>query len=120
MTENERHLIQQFYDWEIWGRGWIKYPQPVALEPPFRSFAYSLPRPRLRNAGQMPTLLSSIGSALTGLFVPKPPEIAEEEEIEEPEPDIVQDLGEAIVEITVSLPPRLAVGKDVFASLVRS
>ncbi len=31
-------LTQQFYDWEIRGRGWTVYDAPVELEPPFRPF----------------------------------------------------------------------------------
>src|SRR2546427_353917 len=31
-------LTQQFYDWELRGRGWTVWDQPVELEPPFRPF----------------------------------------------------------------------------------
>ncbi len=34
----EEELRRQFYDWELWGRGWLAWPEAVHLEPPFRPF----------------------------------------------------------------------------------
>ena len=31
-------LTNQFYLWEQRGRGWLLYPYPVPLEPPFQPF----------------------------------------------------------------------------------
>ena len=120
MTEIERHLIQQFYDWEVRGRGWISHPQPVTLEPPFRPFSYRLPQARLRNAGQMPTLLSSMVSAVSKLLIPKNKAVSEEFEIEEPAAELFQDSGEPVVELQMSLPPKCGAGKETMESFLRT
>lgn len=31
-----RELTEQFYRWELRGRGWLIWPDSVQLEPPFR------------------------------------------------------------------------------------
>ena len=33
-----RSLTEQFYRWELRGRGWFMWPEVVQLEPPFRPF----------------------------------------------------------------------------------
>ena len=36
-------LVQQFYEWEVRGRGWLLWDRPVEPEPPFAPFfGYSL------------------------------------------------------------------------------
>ena len=39
-------LARQFYDWEIRGRGWLLWDEPVRIEPPFEPFwGYQLTAP---------------------------------------------------------------------------
>ncbi len=92
-------LTQQFYAWELKGRGWQEFPYPVALEPPFRPFpGYVLPPNR--DDGYRPGLLER-------LFTPRRPgpEIAE---TLEPEPQTFES-DEALIEFAVSLPSDAAV-----------
>ncbi len=92
-------LTEQFYAFELRGRGWQEYPYAVRLEPPFRPFAgYSLPP--AEDDGRRETFLSR-------LFAP-PRKPAEVPEIEEPEPLPFEAEGE-LVECVVSLPSGEAV-----------
>jgi Type IV secretion-system coupling protein DNA-binding domain len=87
-------LTEQFYAWELRGRGWQEFPWPVALEPPFRPFpGYVLPP--TQDDGHRPGLLGR-------LFAPRRPETAIPETLE-PEPEIFES-GEALIECAVSLP----------------
>ena len=38
MSRIDEQLTEQFYRWELSGRGWRVFAEPVALEPPFRPF----------------------------------------------------------------------------------
>ncbi len=92
-------LTEQFYAWELRGRGWQEFPRPVALEPPFRPFpGYFLPP--IKDDGHRPGLLGRL------LLSPRPE--PEAPEIEEPEPESF-DSDEALVECVVSLPREEAV-----------
>ena len=63
-------LTTHFYDWELRGRGWLVYEQPVVLEPPFHPFFYhDVPAPPdYVDDGLHQTLLSRFA----GLFKDKP------------------------------------------------
>lgn len=92
-------LTEQFYAWEIRGRGWQEFPNPVALEPPFRPFpGYFLPP--TPDDGHRATFLSR-------LIAPPRPQV-EAPEIEEPEAEAF-DSDEPLVECLVSLPSGEAV-----------
>jgi hypothetical protein len=92
-------LTEQFYAWELRGRGWQEFARPVALEPPFRPFpGYFLPP--IRDDGHRPTLLSRI------LTSPRPE--PEAPEIEEPEAETFE-ADEPLIECVVSLPREEAV-----------
>jgi type IV secretion system coupling TraD/TrwB family protein len=95
-------LSEQFYAWELRGRGWQEFPRPVALEPPFRPFSgYFLPP--ARDDGHRPGFLSSLFAS--------PRHEEETPEIEEPEPaHFLTD--EFPRECVVSLPPEKAVGAE--------
>ncbi len=63
-------LIQEFYDWELRGRGWDAWPYRVTLEPPFRPFighGLTIRTPPVDD-GQVPSLAHRIGQRL-GLLV---------------------------------------------------
>jgi Type IV secretion-system coupling protein DNA-binding domain/TraM recognition site of TraD and TraG len=54
-------LTQQFYDWEVRGRGWYLYDHPVALEPPFRPFLFhTLPPAPVVDDARKPTFWSTL------------------------------------------------------------
>jgi hypothetical protein len=92
-------LAEQFYAWELRGRGWQEFARPVALEPPFRPFpGYFLPQ--VRDDGYRAGLLER-------LFVPHRRE-PETPEVEEPEPETFES-EEALIECAVSLPSEAAV-----------
>src|ERR1700686_940813 len=95
-------LTEQFYAWELRGRGWQGFARPVALEPPFRPFpGYVLPP--IKDDGHRPGLLRRL------LLPPRPePELPE---IEEPEPGAF-DPDEALIECVVSLPREEAVKSE--------
>lgn len=60
-------LTQQFYEWEIRGRGWQLHDHPVALEPPFRPFLFhALPLAPVVDDGRKPTFWSSLIDTLRG------------------------------------------------------
>lgn len=87
-------LSEQFYAWELRGRGWQEFPRPVELEPPFRPFpGYFLPP--ARDDGHRPTFLSRFFQP--SRHEPEPPEV------EEPEPAPFEAHA-ALSECLVSLP----------------
>lgn len=87
-------LTEQFYAWELRGRGWQEFARPVVLEPPFRPFpGYFLPP--IKDDGHRPGLLGRLLAPYR-----REPEIPE---IEEPEPETFEN-DEALVECAVSLP----------------
>ena len=92
-------LTEQFYAWELRGRGWQEFPYPVALEPPFRPFpGYFLPQ--VQDDGYRPGFLGR-------LFAPRRPE-PEVPEAEEAEAEAFES-DEALIECAVSLPPEATV-----------
>jgi hypothetical protein len=92
-------LTEQFYAWELRGRGWQEFPRPVVLEPPFRPFpGYFLPQ--IKDDGHRPSFLSRI--------VAPPRPVEEPAEIEEPEVESFAT-DEPLIECVVSLPREEAV-----------
>jgi hypothetical protein len=92
-------LTEQFYTWELRGRGWQEFARPVALEPPFRPFpGYFLPP--IKDDGHRPSFLGR-------LIAPARPE-PEVPQIEEPEVESF-DIDEPLIECVVSLPREEAV-----------
>ncbi len=87
-------LTEQFYAWELRGRGWQEFAYPVALEPPYVPFpGYFLPP--IKDDGHRPSFLGRL------IAPARPPE--EVPQIEEPEPESF-DSDEALIECVVSLP----------------
>src|SRR5579863_7954689 len=92
-------LTEQFYTWELRGRGWQEFAYPVALEPPYVPFpGYFLPP--IKDDGHRPSFLGR-------LIAPARPE-PELPEIEEPEVESFET-DEALIECVVSLPREEAV-----------
>jgi hypothetical protein len=98
LTLAER-LTEQFYAWELRGRGWQVFAYPVALEPPYVPFpGYFLPP--IKDDGHRPSFLSRI------VAPPRPVEVTPE--IEEPEVESFAT-DEPLIECVVSLPREEAV-----------
>lgn len=115
-------LTQQFYDWESRGRGWVVWNSVVELEPPFRPFlGHFLPAHSVQDDGLVPTGLSRIARMLFGgSGAAAPPNLSEESaEIEEPEPEPLERLGE-LVEWQVALPKDSQPSREVFEQCLTS
>ncbi len=110
MSQIEEKLTDQFYEWEIRGRGWQVWDAPISPEPPFRPFHghYALPE-NIPDDGRRPTLLSSFVGKLSRTLggEEEAPEFPQEEESE---PELL--LRSNLVEIRASLPATLNVSKE--------
>lgn len=133
MTDDDRPLTraelltQQFYDWELRGRGWLIWDAPVELEPPFRPFwghavagDPGASRDDVRRATGLTSLVERTRRGLTNLITPGTPikAPAPEQHIEEdplPEPFENED---PIVELAVVLPPTAVVKHDAMERLL--
>src|SRR5579862_578242 len=110
MPTIHEQLTDQFYRWEIRGRGWWLFKEPVHPEPPFVPFeSHELPETPVVDDGRRPTLLSSLWRKVAAP-PPVPPVIPQEEEEPEPIP-LVRD---TLAEFVASLPDKLDVSKDAF------
>jgi len=117
MPTAHEHFSQQFQKWEVRGRGWQVFPEPVSPEPPFVPFQYRKMTETLApDDGRKPTLMSSLMRKVANTVAPKPvPEPVETEE-EEEEPTAL--LRGEIVELQASLPDKLDVSRDAFAQFL--
>ena len=65
------HYSQQFQKWEVRGRGWQVFPEPVSPEPPFVPFGYRKMTETLApDDGRKPTLLSSLMRKVANTVAP--------------------------------------------------
>jgi hypothetical protein len=107
-------LTEQFRQWEVRGRGWQVFDEPVYPEPPFRPFyGHYLPSTPAVDDGHRPTILSSLVRKLSQKLSDNPaaPAAASEED-QEPEPHpLVRD---GLVELQTSLPANLSIPKESF------
>jgi hypothetical protein len=103
MPRIDEQLTEQFYRWELRGRGWMVYPEPVALEPPFRPFlGHFLPVSNMADEGRKHTPVSSFISRLQQTLAPPQPEPATLDLEAEPEPVFRE--AEEVEEIQLTLP----------------
>ncbi len=116
MATIHEQLTEQFYRWEVRGRGWQTYPEPVRPEPSFIPFdGHYLPETPIVDDGRKPTILSSLYRKL--IRRPQVPRILPDVEDEsEPEP-LIRD---SLVEVHTSLPANLDIGKEAFEQFLRS
>jgi hypothetical protein len=118
MPTVHEHFSHEFQKWEMRGRGWQVFDQPVYPEPPFQPFAIR-PMPETPDDGLRPTLLSSLVGKLSRKLStnppPMPPVIVEDQE---PEP--VPLIRDSLVELQVSLPADLDIGSDSFEHFFRN
>ena len=117
MPTAHEQFSEQFRRWELRGRGWQVFEEPVHPEPPFVPFhGHYLPEATAIDDGRRPTLLSSLYRKLTSPR-PEPPPVVPEPE-EEPEPQsLVRD---KLIELQTSLPADLDIGRDAFEQFLRN
>ena len=114
MSRLDEQLTEQFRQWELRGRGWQVFTEPVEPEPPFVPFhGHFLPNTPAIDDGARPTFLSSLVQRLSQkLSTEKPPSPVEPEPEEEPEPTTLT--RKSLVELQASLPDKLDISKDAF------
>jgi hypothetical protein len=111
MSGIHEQLSEQFHRWELRGRGWQVFDEPVHPEPPFVPFnGHYLPESPVVDDGRRPTVLSSLFRKLTSPQPEAPPVITEPEE--EPEPQSL--VREELIEFQASLPDKLDISKEAF------
>ena len=111
MPTAHEQFSEQFRRWELRGRGWQVFDEPVHPEPPFVPFhGHYLPESPVVDDGRRPTLLSSLFRKLTSPSPETPPANPEPEEEPEPQPLI----REKLVEFQASLPDKLDISKEAF------
>ncbi len=114
MSRLDEQLSERFHLWELRGRGWQVFPEPVYPEPPFTPFlGHYLPDTPPVDDGARPTFLSSLVRKLSRTLSTETPPIAVAPEPEiEPEPTPL--IRESLVELQASLPDKLDISKDAF------
>src|ERR1019366_9663856 len=112
MPPVHEQLSEQFYKWELRGRGWTVYGEPVQPEPPFVPFTgHYLPDTPIVDDGRRPSFLGSLVQGLSRKLAP-PPAPVEPEPEEEPESQPL--IRESLVELQASLPDKLDISKEAF------
>jgi hypothetical protein len=106
----EEYLTQQFFEWEVRGRGWLLWDYPVRLEPPFQPFlAHGAPRAFIRDDGRRPGFFENLAGRFWKATAEAPEEVVLPGiiipgvwEAPSPDPDEIDALP---VELQVGLPP---------------
>ena len=119
MSRLDEHLTGQFRQWEIRGRGWQLYDEPVSPEPAFCPFhGYFLPATPIDDTAK-PTFLSSLVQRLNNkLSAASSPATLEPEPDEEPEPGLLT--RDSLIELQTALPANLDIARDSFEQLFRN
>src|SRR5438876_4437541 len=114
MSSVDEKLTEQFYAWELRGRGWQLFDEPVVPEPAFRPFlGHYLPVTAQIDDGRRPTRLSSLADALRFDRATELSNTADQVlDDEEPLPQSFERTE--IVELAVRLPSQANPSRDVF------
>jgi hypothetical protein len=120
MSRLDEQLSEQFHQWELRGRGWQVFSEPVCLEPPFRPFhGHYVPNAPPADDGRKPTFFSSLAEKLSNkLSTASPPASVEPEPEEEPEPTPL--IRSQLIELQASLPDKLDISKEAFEQFLFS
>src|SRR6266487_2343823 len=120
MSKLEEQLTKQFHEWELRGRGWRVFDEPVVPEPPFRPFfGHYLPEAPVLDDGRRPTGLSSFMQKLSRrLSTEPPPPVVIPMVEEEPEPRMLS--RESFVELQTCLPAKLDLDQEAFEHFLSS
>lgn len=121
MSRIHDQLSEQFRRWELRGRGWQVFDEPVQPEPPFVPFhGHYLPNEPVVDDGRRPTFLSSlVGKLSRSIATPAPTSPVEDEPEEEPDGRL-QGLREKRIELQASLPDKLDISKEAFEQFLSS
>src|SRR5947209_2924390 len=106
-------VSEQFHQWELRGRGWQVFDEPVAPEPPFEPFLGYRLAPTIDD-GIRPTRLSSFVANLSQRQK-APPLLDSLPTVPHPEPEaplLVRE--EDLIEFQTTLPANLAISKESF------
>jgi hypothetical protein len=110
MPTAHEQLSEQFHRWELRGRGWQVFAEPVYPEPPFVPFHRTFfPETPAEDDGRRPTFLSSLFRKVTA--APEPPPVLPEPEKESAPIALIR---ESLVELKASLPDKLDISKEAF------
>src|ERR1700688_3620263 len=114
MPTAHEHFSEQFQKWEIRGRGWHVYAEPVEPEPPFRRFQHrAMTENPAPDDGQRPTLLYTLVQRLSRIISTEPPPTSGAvEPDDEPEPKFL--IRDPPVELQALLSEDLDVAKESF------
>lgn len=114
MSRLDEQLSDQFHRWELRGRGWQVFPEPIYPEPAFIPFdGHYLPATPPIDDGARPTFLSSLVQKLSRTLSTQPlPSPVEPDPETEPEPTPL--IRTSLVELQASLPDKLDISKDAF------
>jgi hypothetical protein len=120
MPSVHEQLTEQFRQWEMRGRGWQVFPEPVVPEPPFVPFhGHYLSKTPAIDDGRRPTMFSSFVQKLSRKLSTEPPPVPPAiEPEEEPEPEPL--LRDSLVELQTSLPAKLDISPEAFAQFLRN
>ena len=111
MASVHLQLSEQFYKWEVRGRGWQVFSEPVSPEPPFQAFTgHYIPDTPAIEDGRRPTLLSSWFRKISQPQSQLPPDISEGEA--EPEARLL--IRDSLIELQTSLPGDLNISREAF------
>ena len=122
MPSAHDYYSEKFQKWEVRGRGWQVFPEPIYPEPPFQPFGYrSMAETPAVDDGSRPTFLNSLVKKLsrklrTDLPPESPATIPEPEQEPEPTPLI----RESQVEFRASLPDKLDISDEAFGQFLSS
>ncbi|HEY6803864.1 MAG TPA: type IV secretion system DNA-binding domain-containing protein [Pyrinomonadaceae bacterium] len=112
-------LTVRFYAWEQLGRGWLLWPYPVALEPPFIPFpGHRLPAPAVDD-GKKHTFLSSLVERYERWRNPRPESPLPDAALVAPDAEPDED-DEEIVELHAALPRSAKVSREAAEHLLLS
>src|SRR3954469_25860695 len=118
MSSIHEQFSEQFFRYEMRGRGWHVYDQPVTPEPPFEPFEGYLLAPVVDD-GRRATVGSSFLSNLSRMLSTREPAPTLPPPLppSEPEPE---SLGrdEDLVELQTILPSKLDIARDAFSSFL--
>ena len=125
-TTSAERLTEAFYRWELRGRGWDVYDQPVALEPPFRPvWVAQEGAPAVLDDGKRPTPVSRIAESIGRLFGSENPSVHPVATVGlcleplEPDPEIAVPEVD-YVEFTLAVPGDALIGHEAATRLLLS
>jgi hypothetical protein len=113
----EEKLTEQFYQWELRGRGWKVWEYSVTPEPAYRPFrGHWVPSMSALDDGRTQTLVSSLLDKLSRKI--SPPSSREDVPFVEEEPSPQCLRRESLVALQATLSPKLDVTRDSFEQLL--